>query len=125
MLIKDEAQMKRTKHWYLRYTERISQCVANISNHGPRKQLVYKHLHVFDMDGCSVLKVKRAAGIIGFLIKAGQSVYPETLHKCYLINCGWVFRAIWTLLSYFIDPLTIKKIAIVGANWKEEMQKDG
>ena len=42
-----------------------------------------------------------------------QNVFPERLHKAYLIQPPWVFNAFWAIISPFIDPITKEKIVII------------
>jgi len=39
--------------------------------------------------------------------------YPERMHRVYLINAPVLFRAFWTLLKPFLDPVTKKKFRFV------------
>jgi len=42
-----------------------------------------------------------------------QSHYPERLHRAYLINTPFVFRAFWCAIKPFIDPKTKEKIVFL------------
>ena len=47
--------------------------------------------------------------IIGVL----QSHFPERLKNCFLINPPYLFRGVWTLISPFLDPVTLEKIQFI------------
>ena len=44
-----------------------------------------------------------------------HNYYPEMLHKFFIINAPMSFRAVWAVISPFVDPVTSKKIEIIGA----------
>eukprot|EP01035_Chromulina_nebulosa_P018047 gene18047-23689_t len=102
----------------------------NTSNHdGNLKHLVYnmeraiacmnyktkqeKVTLLIDYDGFSLLNsppMKTSRETLSIL----QDHYPERLHKAYLINSPWIFNAIFSALSPFIDPVTKAKIVFVS-----------
>jgi len=49
--------------------------------------------------------------------------YPETLRRVFLINAPSVFTMGWKVAKKFLDPATIKKIVILGTDFKEELFK--
>ena len=48
------------------------------------------------------------------IIDVGTNYYPESLWKMFLINAPAIFRGIWKIVSPWIDPITRKKIFILG-----------
>lgn len=52
-----------------------------------------------------------------------QQMYPERLHKVFIINAPLSFRGVWAVVKPFIDPKTSQKIKILGANFQESMLK--
>ncbi len=64
--------------------------------------------------------------IKGFLKLAsdiGQDYYPEMLGKMTIVNVGFLFRAIWSMVKGFIDPKTQAKITLLKSNYKDELLK--
>ena len=64
--------------------------------------------------------------IKGFLKLAssiGQDYYPEMLGKMTIVNVGFFFRAIWTLVKSFLDQKTQDKISLLKSNYKEDLLK--
>jgi len=47
-----------------------------------------------------------------------QNQYPERLALCCMFNAPWAFTFFWKMISPFIDPITKKKVHIVGS-WKD------
>jgi len=47
--------------------------------------------------------------------------YPETLRRVFLINAPPIFTLSWKVAKKFLDPVTIKKIVILGNDYKKEL----
>lgn len=43
-----------------------------------------------------------------------EANYPESIQKFYVVNCPWIFRAVWTLVKSFLDEVTRSKIVPIG-----------
>jgi hypothetical protein len=56
------------------------------------------------------------------LIHQVQEYNPERLHKLYLVNTPFVFRAIWAIIKPFVDPHTVEKIVFVTG--EEHLQEE-
>ena len=48
------------------------------------------------------------------IIGLGNSYYPETIFKIFVVNAPFVFRSAYALASPFIHPVTRDKIRICG-----------
>jgi len=53
------------------------------------------------------------------MMDIGQSFYPETVFKIYLINSPLLFSAVWAIIKPFIDKKTRKKIITEGKNYQK------
>lgn len=53
----------------------------------------------------------------------GQDYYPEMLGSMYLINSGFWFSALWSVVKNFIDKKTVSKIHVVGSDFLKELAK--
>jgi len=54
-------------------------------------------------------------------VKLDQVMYPQRLETLYIINAPWFFRAIWAVISPFIDPVTAAKIKILGGDYLKHL----
>jgi hypothetical protein len=85
-------------------------------------RLIEQSLTVLDMDGIGVSilggKVKQFVKIASDI---GQNYYPEMLGTMYLINTGFFFSALWTLVKGFIDEKTRKKIKVEGSSYQKKL----
>ncbi|KAI9267774.1 CRAL-TRIO domain-containing protein [Helicostylum pulchrum] len=52
-----------------------------------------------------------------------QKYYPETLNKFFLVNAPGAFVYVWKIVKAWLDPGTIAKIQIMGADSKESLLK--
>ena len=43
------------------------------------------------------------------------NLYPESIYKLFLVNAPFAFRAMWKMITPFVDEATLKKIQICGA----------
>lgn len=53
----------------------------------------------------------------------GQNYYPEMLGNMYIINAGFFFSAVWSIVKSFIDEKTAKKITVLGSDYLTELKK--
>lgn len=60
--------------------------------------------------------IQRASGI-------SQNYYPERLGKLYIINAHWTFTGVWAVVKGWLDPVTVKKISILGRSYSKELLK--
>ena len=44
--------------------------------------------------------------------------------KFYILNAGYFFKGIWSIVKIWIDPVTRKKINIISGSGKKELLKD-
>ena len=53
----------------------------------------------------------------------GQDRYPECLGKLYVINAPRGFSAVWNVVKSRLDEVTVAKIDILGASYKDALLK--
>merc|ERR1711879_1075222 len=58
-------------------------------------------------------------------IDLAQFTFPGTVDKIFMINTSFVFRAIWTIVKPFVDPVTTNKITILGSKFKKSLNDFG
>ena len=79
---------------------------------------------ILDANGIGVFSL--VGPIKGFLKLAsdiGQDYYPEMLGKMTIVNVGFLFRAIWSMIKGFIDAKTQAKISLLKSNYKDDLLK--
>jgi len=85
--------------------------------------MIYKHVMVMDVSGTSMTTLNKFKNLVQSVISEEQHLFPETLYKLFIINAPWAFRAIWAIVSNFVDPITYQKVNVLGASYLDEMLK--
>ena len=79
---------------------------------------------ILDANGIGIFSlVGPIKGFVKLASDIGQDYYPEMLGKMTIINVGFLFRAIWSMVKGFIDPKTQSKISLLKTSYKEELLK--
>lgn len=88
-------------------------------NHAQLKynKVITKIVVVFDLAGLSRFPDLFALDYVRRVLVMDQAYYPERLETIYLINAPWYFAAIYSLISSFLDPVTAKKVQIIGTDF--------
>lgn len=78
---------------------------------------ISKLVVVFDLYGLSSFPDLFAIDYVRRVLALDQAYYPERLETIYLVNAPWYFAAIYSLISPFLDPVTAKKVQILGTDF--------
>ncbi|KAK2594828.1 cytosolic factor, phosphatidylinositol/phosphatidylcholine transfer protein [Conoideocrella luteorostrata] len=78
---------------------------------------------IMDLKGVTLTKVPSVYSFISQVTVISQNYYPERLGKLYLINAPWGFSTIWGVVKGWLDPVTVKKIHILGSGYQTELLK--
>lgn len=74
-------------------------------------QQKYKTLVILDLTNVGL---KHLDGSFRELLKSTIAIdshcYPETLYKMFIVNAPWYLKALWAIVSPFLDPITKEKI---------------
>jgi hypothetical protein len=78
---------------------------------------------------CTIMDAKGVGltsmpSVYGYLQRASgisQNYYPERLGKLYIINAPWGFSSAFSVVKKFLDPVTVKKIHILGSGYQKEL----
>jgi len=80
---------------------------------------------VFDLDGLGVHFLDQAfIGYFRAIAKIAQENYPEMMGRIYIVNVPWAFSIFWKIITPMLQPFTLSKIQVLGAEWKDKL-KDG
>merc|ERR1719219_3360585 len=103
--------------------ERVMRVKRNITRKDGK--MVFKHVMVMDISTLDLSKLNSVKDLVKIIIGAVQNSYPESLYKMYLVNSGWFFKMVWGIVQMFVDPLTKKKISVLGGSWRKTLAADG
>lgn len=76
---------------------------------------VDKMTNVLDLRGLNigVLSNLQALSIFKEVQRIDQKYYPEMLNATYIVNAGWVFRAVWRVLKVVFPAREQGKLKLV------------
>lgn len=78
---------------------------------------------ILDLQGVNLSTFSSVVNLVREVSKIGQNYYPELLGKMFIINAPMLFTAIWTVVKQMLDEVTVKKIEILGSNYKNQLLK--
>lgn len=71
-------------------------------------------LSIIDLKGCSFQSLTQEVYVyIKNIINIGNTYYPETIYKMFIINTPFVFNTVWSLIKPLIPKRTREKIHIL------------
>ena len=76
---------------------------------------------IMDLKGVGVTSIPSVYGYVRQASEISQNYYPERLGKLYLINAPWGFSSAFSAVKGFLDPITVKKIHVLGSGYKKEL----
>ncbi|KAI2793208.1 Sec14 cytosolic factor [Penicillium oxalicum] len=76
---------------------------------------------IMDLKGVGVTSIPSVYGYVRQASEFSQNYYPERLGKLYLINAPWGFSSAFSAVKGFLDPITVKKIHVLGSGYKKEL----
>ena len=78
---------------------------------------------IMDMKGVGLTKAPSVYSYVQSASAISQNYYPERLGKLYIINAPWGFSTVFNVVKGFLDPVTVKKIHVLGSGYQAELQK--
>ncbi|KAK6543180.1 cytosolic factor, phosphatidylinositol/phosphatidylcholine transfer protein [Orbilia ellipsospora] len=76
---------------------------------------------IMDLKGVSILRVPSTYNYLKQASAISQDYYPERLGKLFIINAPWGFTSVWNIVSGWLDPVTVKKIKVLGTSYKDDL----
>ena len=121
-LFKVTTEDKMVKYYIKQYERQIKYIFPACSAAVQRP--VEQSCTILDANGIGIFSlVGPIKGFVKLASDIGQDYYPEMLGKMTIINVGFLFRAIWSMVKSFIDPKTQAKISLLKSSYKEELLK--
>jgi hypothetical protein len=85
-------------------------------------KIIEQSLTIIDVEGLGIsLVTGEVKKFLKLAANVGQNYYPEMLGQMVIINSGFFFKALWTIVRGFIDEKTVKKIIIEKSKYKEKL----
>jgi len=95
--------------FHIQSMEKLCQLKEDLT--GALGKLIYKHIAVLDLNGFGTKHMgKTFYDPLKKFINIDQHKYPETLFCMIIANAPWVFKALWTVASPWLDAMTKQRI---------------
>jgi hypothetical protein len=79
---------------------------------------------IMDLKGVALTRIPQVYSYVRQASVVSQNYYPERLGQLFLINAPWGFSTVWSVVKGWLDPVTVKKIHILGTGYKSELLKE-
>eukprot|EP00467_Chlorarachnion_reptans_P023413 CAMPEP_0114508752 /NCGR_PEP_ID=MMETSP0109-20121206/12803_1 /TAXON_ID=29199 /ORGANISM="Chlorarachnion reptans, Strain CCCM449" /LENGTH=336 /DNA_ID=CAMNT_0001687777 /DNA_START=104 /DNA_END=1114 /DNA_ORIENTATION=+ len=107
---------------HIRFMEELTKLKWHITRE--KKTLVYKHVHVIDLEGFGWKHMgSKFYGTIKKIMGIDSQFYPETLQKLFVLNASMTFRTLWSVVSGWVHPLTKQRITMLGYDKAANLEK--
>ncbi|KAJ2480708.1 hypothetical protein IWW56_002291 [Coemansia sp. RSA 2131] len=85
------------------------------------EQTVWQQVVVIDLAGVSLVALSHipALNMLREMLARDQMLYPERMHRTYVVNAPPVFVTAWKMIRSWLDPRVISKIRILGKDHAE------
>jgi len=78
---------------------------------------------IMDLKKVGLFQFAKAFSFIKSSSAIAQDYYPEMLGQMFIINAPMLFTSTWKLITPLLDPVTVKKIKILGSKYESEIFK--
>ncbi|ORX75906.1 hypothetical protein BCR32DRAFT_284756 [Anaeromyces robustus] len=78
---------------------------------------------IMDLKKVGLMQFAKAFSFIKASSAIAQDYYPEMLGQMFIINAPMLFTSTWKLITPLLDPVTVKKIKILGGKYESEIFK--
>eukprot|EP00475_Leptophrys_vorax_P016287 TRINITY_DN22755_c0_g1_i1.p1 TRINITY_DN22755_c0_g1~~TRINITY_DN22755_c0_g1_i1.p1 ORF type:complete len:384 (-),score=99.18 TRINITY_DN22755_c0_g1_i1:81-1232(-) len=88
------------------------------------KGFIVRGIRVWDMEGLSVGHF--SSEMLRYLkgvVTPAQANFPEHMYKSFIINAPSMFSMAWALIKPFVPERSLKKITIMGSDYKDTLLK--
>ena len=119
-LFKITTEDKMVKYYIKQYERQIKYIFPACS--AVVKRPVEQSCTVLDANGIGITSLfGPIKGFVKLASDIGQDYYPEMLGKMTIVNVGFLFRAVWSMVKAFIDPKTQNKINLLKSTYKDDL----
>ena len=119
-LFKITTEDKMVKYYIKQYERQIKYIFPACS--AVVKRPVEQSCTILDANGIGITSLfGPIKGFVKLASDIGQDSYPEMLGKMTIVNVGFLFRAVWSMVKAFIDPKTQNKINLLKSTYKDDL----
>lgn len=116
--------IEETFNYYYQFYERLVHIIFPICSQKAKKR-VDKIFSIVDLKDANLLSMLNsdAKEFLKRYTSLSQNFYPEMLEKLIIINAPVVFPIAWSVVKYWVDKKTRKKIEIYSSDGRKELLK--
>nr|ODN74966.1 Sec14 cytosolic factor [Cryptococcus depauperatus CBS 7841] len=115
-LTSQDRQLKRLVSEYEKFLkERLPACSRM------QGQLVETSCTIMDLSNAGISAFYKVKDYVMAASSIGQNHYPEVMGRFFIINAPYLFSTVWSLIKPWLDEATVRKIHILGRNYKTEL----
>lgn len=112
------------------FNYRLKACTAKWGRHFEQSTTI------LDLKGVNLSSFSSVYSLVTEVSSIGQNYYPEMLGRMFIstalpnhsqvilyinLSAPMLFTAIWTVIKQLLDEVTVKKIFILGSNYKKQL----
>eukprot|EP00656_Telonema_subtile_P005809 TRINITY_DN12654_c0_g1_i2.p1 TRINITY_DN12654_c0_g1~~TRINITY_DN12654_c0_g1_i2.p1 ORF type:complete len:314 (-),score=102.85 TRINITY_DN12654_c0_g1_i2:58-999(-) len=111
--------------WHVQQREDCYDRIFPACSHSAGR-LVDKTLSIIDVGGLNakVLSNPQFKEAFKELSALDEAHYPEFVGRCIVINTSFMVRMAWKVISAFLNPKSVSKVAILGTDYKETLLQE-
>lgn len=83
--------------------------------------LVETSCTILDLNNAGISTFYKVKDYVRAASAIGQNNYPEVMGHMFIINAPYLFSTVWSLIKPWLDEATVRKIHILGKNYKPEL----
>lgn len=106
--------------YYIQSYERVVHVIFKEASRA-RGKLVERTVTILDVKGLGLMDVSSNKEFLKLATKIAQDYYPEMMAKMFIINAGFSFKAIWSIVKVFLDKKTTDKVSLLGSDYKKAL----
>jgi len=115
-LTTQERQLKHLVSEYEKFLgDRLPACSA------AKGELVETSCTILDLHNAGISTFYKVKDYVSAASSIGQNNYPETMGNMFIVNAPYLFSTVWSLIKPWLDEATVRKIHILGKNYKTEL----
>lgn len=112
-------QERQLKHLVAEYEKFLGERLQACSKQ--KGELVETSCTILDLHNAGISTFYKVKDYVSAASAIGQNYYPETMGNMFIVNAPYLFSTVWSLIKPWLDEATVRKIHILGKNYKAEL----
>jgi len=82
---------------------------------------IYSSCTIIDLEGASLMQFPQVQSLLKLISSIDQDNYPEHLGNMFILNSGYTFSAVWSVIKPWLDERTQDKIKLCTAKADDQV----